>query len=113
VAAGDRGLTGDPEREGRFRENVPVELELGRSMGYRKMKVLVGQALAGVAREEQLALALRNVGYAGRQGPNGRQGLHRHEHSGPASCLNKGRLNELVPDIKRISAAFSEALGSF
>jgi DNA-binding IclR family transcriptional regulator len=29
--------------------------------------------------------------------------------SGPASRLNNGRLNELVPDSKRISAAFSEA----
>jgi hypothetical protein len=29
--------------------------------------------------------------------------------SGPASRLNKGRLNELVPDSKRIAAAFSEA----
>lgn len=32
--------------------------------------------------------------------------------SGPASRLKKGRLDELVPDIKRISAAFSEAFGS-
>jgi len=113
VVAGDRGLTSDPEREGQFRENVPVALELARFMGYRKVKVLVGHALAGMDREEQLALALGNVGYAGRRGPKGRQGLRRHEHSGPASCLNKGRLNELVPDIKRISAAFSEALCSF
>jgi hypothetical protein len=32
--------------------------------------------------------------------------------SGPASRLKKGRGDELVPDIKRISAAFSEAFGS-
>ena len=66
VAAGDRGLTGDPEREGRFRENVPVALELGRSMGYRKMKVLAGRTRQGAAHEEQLALALRNVRCASR-----------------------------------------------
>jgi len=33
--------------------------------------------------------------------------------SGPASRLKKRRINELVPDIKRISAAFSEAFGSY
>ena len=64
MAAGDRGLAGDPEREGRFRENVPVALELARSMDCRRMNVLVGHALAGMNREEQLALARRNVGFA-------------------------------------------------
>jgi len=33
--------------------------------------------------------------------------------SGPASRLKKRRINELVPDIKRISAAFSETFGSY
>src|SRR5919112_2357828 len=64
MAAGDRGLAGDPEREGRFRENVPVALDLARSLGCRRMNVLVGHALAGMNREEQLALARRNVGFA-------------------------------------------------
>jgi hydroxypyruvate isomerase len=64
MAAGDRGLAGDPEREGRFRENVPVALELARSLGCQRMNVLVGHALAGMDREEQLALARRNVGFA-------------------------------------------------
>ena len=64
MAAGDRGLAGDPEREGRFRENVPVALELARSTDCRRMNVLVGHALAGMNREEQLALARRNVGFA-------------------------------------------------
>ena len=32
--------------------------------------------------------------------------------SGPASRLKKGRLDELVPDIKRVSGAFAEAFGS-
>ena len=64
MAAGDRGLAGDPEREEQFRENVPVALELASSLGCRRMNALVGHALAGMDREEQLALARRNVGYA-------------------------------------------------
>ena len=64
MAAGDRGLAGDPEREEQFRENVPVALELAGSLGCRRMNALVGHALAGMDREEQLALARRNVGYA-------------------------------------------------
>jgi IclR family transcriptional regulator, acetate operon repressor len=44
-------------------------------------------------------------------GPNG-EVFAAMSISGPASRLNKGHLNELVPDIKRISAAFSEAFGS-
>src|SRR5215211_7442578 len=68
MAAGDRGLVGDPEREGRFRENVPVALELARSLGGRRLNVLVGHALAGMDREEQLALAQRNVGFAADEG---------------------------------------------
>ena len=68
MAAGDRGLVGDPEREGRFRENVPVALELARSLGCKRLNVLVGHALAGMDREEQLALARRNVGFAADEG---------------------------------------------
>ncbi len=44
-------------------------------------------------------------------GPNG-EVFAAMSISGPASRLNKGRMDELVPDIKRISAAFSEAFGS-
>src|SRR5215212_11305846 len=40
MAAGDRGVAGEPEREGRFRENVPVALELARSMDCWRMNVL-------------------------------------------------------------------------
>ena len=64
MAAGDRGLASDPEREEQFRENVPVALELARSLGCRRMNVLVGHALESMDREEQLELARRNVGFA-------------------------------------------------
>jgi hydroxypyruvate isomerase len=42
LGAGDRGLVSDPEREAQFQENVPVALELARSLSCRRMNVLVG-----------------------------------------------------------------------
>ena len=64
MPTGDRGLAGDPEREGQFRENVPVALELARKLGCQRLNALVGHEIAGMDREEQLALARRNVGFA-------------------------------------------------
>jgi hydroxypyruvate isomerase len=72
MPSGDRGLVSDPEREGRFRENVPVALELARSLGCRRMNVLVGHEIPGMDRDEQLALARENVRFAaGRAGEAG------------------------------------------
>ena len=64
MPAGDRGLVSDPEREEQFRENVPVALELARSLGCRRMNVLAGHEIEGMSREEQLALARENVRFA-------------------------------------------------
>jgi hydroxypyruvate isomerase len=64
MAAGDRGLVDDPEREEQFRESVPTALELARSLGCRRLNVLVGHEVEGMGREEQLELARRNVGFA-------------------------------------------------
>ncbi|MDP8949208.1 MAG: TIM barrel protein, partial [Actinomycetota bacterium] len=64
LGAGDRGLVSDPEREAQFRENVPVALELARSLDCRKMNVLVGLEIDGMGREERLELARKNVGFA-------------------------------------------------
>ncbi|MCA1730377.1 MAG: TIM barrel protein [Actinobacteria bacterium] len=64
LGAGDRGLAGDPERKGQFQENVPVALELARSLNCRRMNVLVGLEIDGMGREEQLELARKNVGFA-------------------------------------------------
>src|ERR671916_2587146 len=61
LGAGDRGLVSDPEREGQFQENVPVALELARSLDCRRINVLVGHALESMNREEQLELTRRNV----------------------------------------------------
>lgn len=64
LAAGDRGLLSDPERVSRFRENVPVALELAEALGCRGLNALVGQEKAGMGREEQLELARENVAWA-------------------------------------------------
>ena len=67
MPAGDRGLVSDPAREQQFRENVPVALELARSLGCRRMNVLAGHEIPGMDREEQLALARENVRFAAAQ----------------------------------------------
>ena len=64
MAAGDRGLAGNPERADEFRENVPIAIELARSIGCRRMNVLLGHEAPGMDREEQLALARESVGFA-------------------------------------------------
>jgi len=67
MAAGDRGLVSDPERQGRFREHVPVALDLARRLGARRLNALVGQQLSTLTRDEQLALARANVAWAADQ----------------------------------------------
>ncbi len=64
MPAGERGLVSDPDRQGQFRENVPVALELARLLGCRRMNILAGQEIEGMRREEQLALARENVAFA-------------------------------------------------
>jgi len=64
MAAGDRGLVSDPERQHLFGDNVPVALDLARSLECTRMNVLVGHEIPGLDREEQLALARENVRFA-------------------------------------------------
>jgi hydroxypyruvate isomerase len=64
MPAGDRGMLSDPDRCERFRDNVPVALELAHDLGCRKLNALVGLELAPGRRAEQLALARENVGWA-------------------------------------------------
>lgn len=64
MAAGDRGLAGDPDRADEFRENVPVAIELARSIGCRRMNILLGHEAPGMEREAQLALARERVEFA-------------------------------------------------
>ncbi len=64
MPAGDRGLISDPDRQGQFRENVPVALELAHRLGCTKLNALVGQEIQGLGRDEQLDLARENVAWA-------------------------------------------------
>ncbi len=64
---GDRGLLSDPERHEQFRDNVPVALELARSLGCPRLNALVGHDLEGVDTSEQLELARGNVASAADQ----------------------------------------------
>ena len=64
---GDRGLVSDPSRRDEFRENVPVALDLARAVGCSRLNALVGLEIDGMDREEQLALAADNVGWAADQ----------------------------------------------
>jgi hydroxypyruvate isomerase len=64
MAAGDRGLLSDPERQHLFRDNVSIALDLAHSLGCEGMNVLVGHEIPGMDREEQLALAGENVRFA-------------------------------------------------
>ena len=64
---GDRGLVSDPDRRQEFRDNVPVALELARSVGCPRLNALMGLELDGVETEEQLELARENIAWAADQ----------------------------------------------
>jgi hydroxypyruvate isomerase len=64
MPGGDRGLISDPARQGEFRANVPVALELAAAVGCTKLNALAGHELPDLAREEQLELARDNVRFA-------------------------------------------------
>ncbi len=67
MAAGDRGLAGDPDRRAQFRENVPVALELAARIGCPRLNALVGVHRPGLEVEAQLEEARANVAWAAEQ----------------------------------------------
>ncbi|MHB1534204.1 MAG: hydroxypyruvate isomerase family protein [Acidimicrobiales bacterium] len=67
MPGGDRGLLSDPGRQEEFRNNVPVALELARSLGCPRLNALVGLELDQVDTAAQLDLAADNVGWAADQ----------------------------------------------
>jgi hydroxypyruvate isomerase len=67
MPSGDRGLLSDPERQQQFRDNVPVALDLARSVGCPRLNALVGLELDGVDTAEQLELARDNLAWAADQ----------------------------------------------
>jgi hydroxypyruvate isomerase len=67
MAAGDRGLLSDPDRQARFRENVPLALELAGRIGCTRLNALVGVRRPELEIETQLELARDNVAWAAEQ----------------------------------------------
>jgi hydroxypyruvate isomerase len=67
MPSGDRGLLSDPHRHQQFRANVPIAIELARSIGCHRINALVGHDLNGIDTSEQLELARTNVGWAADQ----------------------------------------------
>ena len=67
MAAGDRGLAGDPDRRAEFRDNVPVALELAARIGCPRLNALVGVQRPGLEVEAQLEEARENVAWAAEQ----------------------------------------------
>lgn len=64
IAAGDRGLLSDPDRQAVFRDNVPVALELAARIGCPRLNALVGVRRPDLELEAQLELARANVAWA-------------------------------------------------
>jgi len=64
MAAGDRGLAGDPDRRAQFRDNVPVALELAARLECPRLNALVGVRRVGLDPEAQLEMARENVAWA-------------------------------------------------
>jgi hydroxypyruvate isomerase len=67
MVAGDRGLLSDPDRQARFRENVPLALELAGRLGCTRLNALVGVRRPELEIETQLELARDNVAWAAEQ----------------------------------------------
>ncbi len=70
MPGGDRGLLSDPNRQDQFRDNVPVAVELARSLGCSRLNALVGLELDEMGTDEQLELARDNVAWAADQAAN-------------------------------------------
>src|SRR5919199_332195 len=103
MPAGERGFAGDPGREQQFKENVPVALELARSLGCERMNVLVGHRIPGIDREEQLALARENVRFAAGKAPGVTvmvEAVNTFEN-GPYLLYTTGQAVEFVRDVGR------------
>jgi hydroxypyruvate isomerase len=67
MPTGDRGLLSDPDRQHRFRDNVPVALELAQRLGCERLNALVGLERSPGERDAQLKLAAENVRWAADQ----------------------------------------------
>jgi hydroxypyruvate isomerase len=64
MAAGDRGLAGDPGRRPRLRANVPIALRIAQDSGCRRLNLLLGLRQERYPLAEQMACARENVAWA-------------------------------------------------
>ncbi len=71
MAAGERGLLSDPERQGEFREAVPRALALAEQIGCTRCNALVGKRIEQIGAQEQLELAVQNVRWVADQASTG------------------------------------------
>ncbi len=67
LAAGDRGLAGDPTRATEFRANVPRALALAGRLGCTKLNALAGLVADGIDPTGQRALLTESIGIAAAQ----------------------------------------------
>jgi hydroxypyruvate isomerase len=103
MPAGDRGLLSDADRQAGFRENVPVALDLARRLGCPRLNALVGLERDG-RREEQLALAAENVGWAADQAaPHGIEIM--------LEAVNTWENGPYLLSTTRAAAAFQDRVG--
>ena len=63
MAAGDRGLLSDPDRQKEVRENVPIALELAHRVGCNKLTALAGNLKPEIDRERQLDIVRENLSW--------------------------------------------------
>jgi hydroxypyruvate isomerase len=64
MPAGDRGFLSDPERQAKFRANVPVALAFADRVGCNRLNALVGHRIESLSMDEQLRLARENIQFA-------------------------------------------------
>jgi hydroxypyruvate isomerase len=64
MAAGDRGLAGDPGRRARLRDNVPIALRIAEDSGCPRLNLLLGLRQQRYSLDEQMACARDNVAWA-------------------------------------------------
>jgi hydroxypyruvate isomerase len=103
LAAGDRGLISHPDTIERFRENVPIALEVAEACGCAQLNALLGRYDASLDRERQLEWARENVAWAA-----GRAAAHNaHVLVEPVNVLDNGEY--LIPRIAD-AAAFIRSL---
>jgi hydroxypyruvate isomerase len=64
LGVGERGLASDRATEARFRQNVPVALDLARALGCRRLNALAGVRKPRLDESEQRQILMQNIRWA-------------------------------------------------